>query len=103
MVNIISFYCSYKLVWLIMFNRIKFESQIFLFYAVALLILPGISGCSKAAQKSPTSDIIERNIGGRNFYIPKAYLNMPYTTVGNDGALIQTWYPGDAVVPGGPP
>jgi len=68
--------------------------------AVAAILL---SGCSKSTkdQSSPT-DIVQANIGGRDFYIPKAYLDRPYTSVGPTSALLQAWYPGDQVVPGKP-
>ena len=41
-------------------------------------------------------------IMGHPFYIPDAYLSAPYTSIGNESALIQAWYPGNLPVPGDP-
>ena len=73
-------------------------SRLILLIAVSVLL----AGCPDKGAKQATPQLVQANIGGNNFYIPKSYLNMPYTSVGSESALIQAWYPGDKVVPGDP-
>jgi hypothetical protein len=73
-------------------------SRLILLIAVSVLL----AGCPDKAAKQATPQLVQANIGGQNIYIPKAYLNMGYTGVGSESALIQAWYPGDKVVPGDP-
>ena len=47
-------------------------------------------------------ELVESNIAGQLFYIPKPYLDFGHTSVGEKSALIQAFYPGSHPVPGDP-
>ena len=56
-----------------------------------------LAGCK---QSSPTDlKIIEGKLRQFNVYIPKAYLKFRHTSIGDESALIQAWYPGAAIPP----
>ena len=62
-----------------------------------LILCLACTGCKK---EHAESELIHRQIMGKDFYIPHAYVDMPYTSIGNKSALLQAYYPGDMPVPG---
>jgi hypothetical protein len=75
----------------------------FLITILSVFICLLLSGCGKSvAEKSASEGIVQANIAGQNFYIPRAFLQAPYTSIDSTSTLIQTWYPGDKVVPDDP-
>lgn len=82
-------------------NKKRMVAHLFVSVIAITLLANLISGCSKKAQKDP-QEIREFFVGVQKYYIPRAYADFKYTSVGNESALIQAWYPGSTPVPGDP-
>lgn len=74
---------------------IALKKCIFLF--IALLISVTLLSCLPAKAREP--EIVHATIGSHDLFIPRAYLDFAHTSIGLDSALLQTWYPGNAIPP----
>jgi hypothetical protein len=50
--------------------------------------------------KAKEPEIIHARLGQHELFIPKAYVGFRHTSVGNESALLVTWYPGSDIPPG---
>lgn len=65
---------------------------------ILIFVLGVLCGCLPSEQSEP--EIIHAKLGTYELYIPKAYVKFRHTSIGNESALLQAWYPGSAIVPG---
>lgn len=53
-----------------------------------------------ACDQGDKAQIYHAKIGEHDVYIPREYVRFGTTSIGTEAALLQTWYPGGAIVPG---
>ncbi len=80
----------------VLLNKCRIEKSAKVVLAIVLCGL--LVSCLPSKEKS--SQIVHANLGGHDIYIPKDYLKFGHTSVGNESALLQAWYPGAAIPPG---
>ncbi|WP_143056933.1 hypothetical protein [Nitrosomonas marina] len=83
-------------------SRLIYASQI----VFKVIVLGLLIGCEPQIDEKACTKNIELThavLNQHSLYIPLEYLKFIHTSVGNESALLQTWYPGGNIVPNGTP